>query len=95
MWFRGILIKAFEYVREKIETDIREQKEKLRVEIEGSDYESKSEKEQIAINEAVDEMQSKLNTELDTSVEGSRMYMLSRNCIYGTDANPRMARTSK
>lgn len=91
----GFLIKAFEYVREKIETDIREQKEKLRVEIEGSDYESKSEKEQIAINEAVDEMQSKLNTELDTSVEGSRMYMLSRNCIYGTDANPRMARTSK
>lgn len=91
----GFLIKAFEYVREKIETDIREQKEKLRMEIEGSNCDSKSEEEQIAINEAVDKMQSKLNTELDTSVEGSRMYMLSRNCIYGTDANPRMARTSK
>ena len=36
-----------------------------------------------------------MNTELDTSIEGSRMYQLSRNCIYGTDANPRMARTSK
>jgi len=40
-------------------------------------------------------MQAALNTELDTSIEGSRMYQLSRNCIYGTDANPRMARTSK
>jgi len=40
-------------------------------------------------------MQIALNTELDTSVRGSRMYQLSRNCIYGTDANPRMARTSK
>lgn len=91
----GFLIKAFEYVREKIEGDIREQKERLRLKIEGLDYEFKSEKEQIAINEAVEEMQSKLNTELDTSIEGSRMYRLSRNCIYGTDANPRMARTSK
>lgn len=91
----GFLIKAFEYVREKIEADIRDQKERLRLKIEGSDYDSKSEKEQIAINEAVEEMQSTLNTELDTSVEGSRIYMLSRNCIYGTDANPRMARTSK
>ena len=40
-------------------------------------------------------MQAALNTELDASVEGSRIYQLSRNCIYGTDANPRMARTSK
>lgn len=40
-------------------------------------------------------MQAKLNKELDTQVEGSRMYNLSHNCIYGTDANPRMARTSK
>lgn len=29
----------------------------------------------------------------DIQVEGSRIYNLSRNCIYGTDANPRMART--
>lgn len=40
-------------------------------------------------------MQTALNRELDTQVEGSRMYHLSRDCIYGTDANPRMARTSK
>lgn len=91
----GFLIKVFEYVREKIEADIRQKKEKLRIEIEGSDYASKTEQEQIAVAKAVDEMQAKLNTELDTSVKNSRMFMLSRNCIYGTDANPRMARTSK
>ena len=91
----GFLIKAFEYVREKIESDIREQKNKLRSEIEGNDFDSKSEQEQIKISEQIDEMQMALNTELDTKVEGSRMYQLSHNCIYGTDANPRMARTSK
>jgi type I restriction enzyme M protein len=91
----GFLIKAFEYVREKIEADVRSQKEKLRASLEGDDFDSKPEKEQIEISNKIDEMQTALNTELDTSIEGSRMYQLSRNCIYGTDANPRMARTSK
>ena len=91
----GFLIKAFEYVREKIEADVRFHKDALRMEMEGDDYDSLSEDEQIKISQAIDDMQAALNTELDTSVEGSRMYQLSRNCIYGTDANPRMARTSK
>ena len=91
----GFLIKAFEYVREKIEADVRTQKEKLRAVLEGDDIDSKPEKEQIEISEKIDAMQTVLNTELDTSIKGSRMYQLSRNCIYGTDANPRMARTSK
>lgn len=91
----GFLIKAFEYVREKIEADIRKHKENLRSSLEGVDYDSKSEEEQIAISDKIDGMQTALNTELDTGIEGSRMYQLSHNCIYGTDANPRMARTSK
>lgn len=91
----GFLIKAFEYMREKIEQDIKDAKDKLRESLEGDDFDSKSEKEQSEINEKIDAMQTALNTELDTSVENSRMYYLSRNCIYGTDANPRMARTSK
>lgn len=91
----GFLIKAFEYVREKIENDIKEQKDKLREELEGADFDSKSDKEQAEISEKIDDMQTALNTELDTSVFNSRMYYLSHNCIYGTDANPRMARTSK
>ena len=91
----GFLIKAFEYVREKIEADVRAQKEKLRASLEGDGFNSKPENEQIEISDRIDKMQTALNTELDTSIEGSRMYQLSRNCIYGTDANPRMARTSK
>lgn len=91
----GFLIKAFEYVREKIEADVRRHKDEFRTKLEGIDFENKSEEEQIEISQAIEDMQSALNKELDTSVEGSRMYMLSRNCIYGTDANPRMARTSK
>lgn len=91
----GFLIKTFEYIREKIEQDIKETKDKLRESLEGDDFDSKSEEEQSKINEKIDAMQNALNTELDTSVENSRMHYLSRNCIYGTDANPRMARTSK
>ncbi len=91
----GFLIKAFEYVREQIEEDIKEAKAKLRAEIEGDNYDNLSEEEQLLINERIEVMQSKLNKELDTQVEGSRMYNLSHACIFGTDANPRMARTSK
>ena len=98
----GFLIKAFEYVREKIERDIKAAKDSLRHQLEGKDYESKSEEEQLKINKKIDEMQQKLNKELDTQQKGneknipqSRMYALSHDCIYGTDANPRMARTSK
>lgn len=97
------MIKAFEYVREKIERDIKEVKNELRRQLEGKDYDSKSEEEQLLINKHIDEMQQIINKELDTQQAGnkekkipeSRMYSLSHNCIYGTDANPRMARTSK
>ena len=91
----GFLIKAFEYVREKIENDIKKSKENLRSIIEGDNYESLSEEEQLKANEKIEYMQLVLNKELDTQVVGSRMYNLSHNCIFGTDANPRMARTSK
>lgn len=91
----GFLIKVFEYVREKIEADIRSKKDSLRLSIEGNDYDALPEDKQVKISHSIDKMQAALNTELDTGIEGSRMYQLSRNCIYGTDANPRMARTSK
>lgn len=91
----GFLIKAFEYVREQIEEDIKNTKAKFRAELEGDNYDQLSEEKQLAVNERIEAMQAELNKELDTQIEGSRMYNLSRNCIYGTDANPRMARTSK
>lgn len=70
-------------------------KDSLRLSIEGNDYDALPEDKQVKISHSIDKMQAALNTELDTGIEGSRMYQLSRNCIYGTDANPRMARTSK
>ena len=91
----GFLIKAFEYIREQIEDDVKNAKKKLREDLEGKSYAKLTEKEQLAINKRVEAMQTILNSELDTQNPGSRMYKLSRNCIYGTDANPRMARTSK
>lgn len=99
----GFLIKAFEYVREKIEQDIKNTKDTLRKQLEGNNFDEKSEKEQLQINKHIDEMQQVINKELDTQQAGneekniprSRMFSLSHNCIYGTDANPRMARTSK
>lgn len=91
----GFLIKAFEYVREQIEEDVKGAKVRLRAELEGDDYDHLPETEQLAINGRIEAMQAAMNKELDARVEGSRMYELSRNCIYGTDANPRMARTSK
>ena len=90
----GFLIKAFEYIREKIEADIREQKEILRSNLE-RDFGNKTEDEQMRITAQIDKMQNALNMELDTHKDGSRMQNLSSSCIYGTDANPRMARTSK
>lgn len=91
----GFLIKAFEYMREKIEDDVKKAKAKLRADIEGDNYEKLSEKKQLEINDRIEKMQTTLNKELDTKIEDSRMYNLANNCIYGTDANPRMARTSK
>lgn len=91
----GFLIKAFEYVREKIEEDIKVTKDKLRKIIEGENFDDLSEKDKTAINKKIDAMQTKLNEDLDTSKEGSRMHYLSNRCIFGTDANPRMAHTSK
>ena len=58
-------------------------------------YEKLGESEQIKINEKVEAEFAKLNQELDNRKKGTRLWNLSYNCIYGTDANPRMARTSK
>ena len=59
------------------------------------EYESLSQKKRTEIDELVDDYFDILNRELDTKMEGSRLNNLSKNCIFGTDANPRMARTAK
>ncbi|MBI5204246.1 MAG: N-6 DNA methylase, partial [Nitrospirae bacterium] len=91
----GFLIKAFEYVREKIENEIQKAKEKIKQKYYTDDFNKLSEKEQEKIDHVVNEQFYKLNTELDINNPDSRLRRLSFDCIYGTDANPRMARTAK
>ena len=94
----GFLIKSFEYVREKIENDIQIVKDRFKKQLMTDNYDDLSEENQNEINKKVNEMFRILNKELETievNNTSSRLYNLSHNCIFGTDANSRMARTSK
>jgi len=91
----GFLIKAFEYVREKIEKNIQEVKEQIKAQMFDESYEFLNEKKRVIIDERVNEYFTRLNQELDTAQDNSRLRNLSHDCIFGTDANPRMARTAK
>lgn len=90
----GFLIKAFEYVRTKIEVDIKLQKEQITHSILGetiSEERELEDEERAKVNPYIEA----LEKELDTHHPNSRLHELANNCIYGTDANPRMAHTSK
>lgn len=77
----GFLIKAFEYIQEKIEKDVDAQIKAVQ-----ASHLSNAEKNgQIEV----------LLSELDKRKKGSRMWKLCNEYLYGVDANPRMARTSK
>jgi N-6 DNA methylase len=91
----GFLIKAFEYVREKIEKDIEQQKDNFKAERYGDDYDKLPEKKKQDVEAEVAQTFSYLNEELNINNEKGRLRSLSFDCIYGTDANPRMARTAK
>lgn len=91
----GFLIRAFEYVRSKIENEIQIAKEKIKKSTYTADYEKLSEKEKELIDEKVNAQFAKLNYELDINNDKSRLRTLSYDCIFGTDANPRMSRTAK
>ena len=91
----GFLIKAFEYVRDKIEKNIQTEKARIKKHLFDNDYDSLSEKKRAAIDKQVDDYFTALNKELNTSEDNSRLKHLSHDCIFGTDANPRMARTAK
>lgn len=91
----GFLIKAFEYVRTKIEEDIHQEKEKIKEKYYTAEYEKLSEKKKEEVDEVVNDLFAKLNQELDINNPKSRLRVLSYECIFGTDANPRMSRTAK
>lgn len=101
----GFLIGAFDYIRDKIELDIENCKKEFKNKLFNEEYEKLSEKKQLEINNLYNSILKKLNSEINvpnkayskqTKYEKNRrISKLSSSCIYGTDANPRMARTSK
>ncbi|MFI5926378.1 N-6 DNA methylase [Micromonospora sp. NPDC051543] len=85
----GFLIRFFEIVREQILADADDQYQRFKAELEktGLDEEKKA--------AALRTKYAEINKTLDQRRPGSRMWQLANRCIYGTDANERMARTSK
>lgn len=91
----GFLIKAFEYVREKIEKDVERHKNLIKETHYTDEYEKMSNKEKQEVEANVSKAFACINEELNINNEKGRLRSLSFDCIYGTDANPRMARTAK
>lgn len=85
----GFLIRFFEIMRELIHAsvDAEYRKEKKTIEKSKASQAEKVKK----INAAFERTQQ----DIDPEREGSRIWELANRCIYGTDANDRMARTSK
>lgn len=91
----GFLIRAFEYVREQIESELEQRKEEVKKQLIPENYDDLNPKEQEAIDAKVSDAFAKMNFEVDVNNAKGRLRSLSFDCIYGTDANPRMARTAK
>jgi type I restriction enzyme M protein len=90
----GFLIRAFEYVRERISADVQKQKDKVRAEIEAKNLPVEEEEKKI------DDAFARLNEELlpsddDNTPIDTRVGRLAWHCIFGCDAEPRAARTAK
>lgn len=85
----GFLIRFFEIVREQILAD---------ADSEYQDFKTKLEVKKLSDvrrAEALREKFAEIQAVLDKRKRGSRLWALANRCIYGTDANDRMARTSK
>ncbi|MEO6823252.1 MAG: N-6 DNA methylase [Nitrosospira sp.] len=90
----GFLIRAFEHVRTLIQQDIQAKKDANRSRIEALGLPEEEEERQI------EEAFAALNRELlpsgaDNKPIDTRVGRLAWKCIYGTDAEPRAARTAK
>src|SRR5207249_119058 len=85
----GFLIRFFEIVREQILADADAQYQAFKIEI---DWKKLSEAKKA---EALRAKFAEIQETLDQNRRDSRLWKLANRCIYGTDANDRMARTSK
>jgi type I restriction enzyme M protein len=86
----GFLIRFFEIVREQILSDADREYKGFKTEIENKKSMPRSKKA-----EALAKKYQEVQDSLDITKPGSRLWNLANRCIYGTDANDRMARTSK
>lgn len=86
----GFLIRVFEIVREKILADADREYNAFKAAVE----KDKSLTEEQRAKKLQDKFRD-VQALIDQKREGSRLWKLSNRCIYGTDANDRMARTSK
>jgi type I restriction enzyme M protein len=86
----GFLIRFFEIVRQQIMADADRQYQEFKTNVE-TDKKCLQEKKAVMLREKFDAIQATL----DPNKPGSRLWKLANRCIYGTDANDRMARTSK
>jgi len=86
----GFLIRVFEIVREKILADADRQYNAFRVEVEKDESVTDAKRAKL-LQEKYEEIQQTI----DQTNQTSRLWNLANRCIFGTDANDRMARTSK
>lgn len=85
----GFLIRFFEIVREQILSDVDRQYQAYAAELESKRL-SKANRAKL-LHEKFETLQ----TTIDQRNRESRLWKLANRCIYGCDANDRMARTSK
>ena len=86
----GFLIRTFEVVREQILADADREYSEFRAAVESDESSSEGE-----MARRLQQKYSQMQARIDHKRRGSRLWKLSNRCIYGTDANDRMARTSK
>jgi type I restriction enzyme M protein len=95
----GFLIRFFEIVREQILGDIDREYQSYKEEIEAKKYTKKKKAELLRLK--YEQLQKQINpyaSRYEATREdrqSSRIWRLANTCIYGCDANDRMARTSK
>jgi type I restriction enzyme M protein len=86
----GFLIRFFEIVRQQILADADRQYQAYKTDIE-RDKKTPLDRKAALLREKFDAIQATL----DHDRPGSRLWTLANRCIFGADANDRMARTSK
>lgn len=91
----GFLIESFKKIKLEITDNIRGQKVKFRDELFTPNFYDLRESEKQDIIKKIISIFNQLEEEINTTKTKKRLNFLSDSCIYGTDAEPRSARTAK